>query len=359
MVHAPIRRELDAAIRRVIDQSAFVGGSFLESFEKAFATYLGIPWCVGVANGTDALEIALWALALPKGSEVIVPVNTFIATAEAITTAGLKVVFADCDFDYTLSVADLEKRITARTSAVIPVHLYGQPARMDEILDVAFRYELKVIEDCSQSHGALYKGKSVGTFGDLATFSFYPSKNLGALGDGGAVVGRHEALAEKIRMVANHGRDSQFNHKIEGRNSRLDGLQAAILEVKLRHLDGWVKHRRALADRYFAKLDPARLALPTIRPEVRHAWHLFVVRHPDRDGFRVRLRKMGVETGMHYPFALPHLPPYQRHSSSCADFWGCQVDRELVSLPMGEHLTPADAEMIARLANEAATKACF
>ncbi len=242
-----IQAQVDAAIKNVIMDSAFVGGKYVELFEKEFAAYIGTQFCLGVANGTDALEIALWSLDLPKGSEVLVPANTFIATAEAVSRNGLVVRFVDCARDYTLDIQSLKEHITPNTSALIAVHLYGQACCMKEILDIAKAHNLKVIEDCAQAHGATYKDQKVGTFGDIATFSFYPGKNLGAYGDGGAIVTNDESLFHRCKMYANHGRNSQYGHEFEGINSRLDGIQAAILSVKLSYLDQWIEQRRIIA----------------------------------------------------------------------------------------------------------------
>lgn len=220
-----IKEEIDSAIMAVIHESAFISGKYVEIFEKEFATYQVADYCVGVANGTDAIEIAIEALNLPNGSEIIVPANSFIASSEAITRSGHRVVFCDCDENnYTISIRSLKEKLTQKTRAVLAVHLYGHPCDMDKILSIASQNNLKVIEDCAQAHGAEYKGKKVGTIGDIATFSFFPSKNLGAYGDGGAILTNNAHLAEKCRMIANHGRIEKYNHKFEGRNSRLDGL---------------------------------------------------------------------------------------------------------------------------------------
>ena len=232
--YSDIKQEIDEAIQAVVSKSAFIGGPAVESFEAAFAAYCQAKHCVGVANGTDALFIAMKALGLKAGDEVIVPANSFIASSEAVTQTGARVVFADVDPQtYNIKVSEIEKHITSRTRAVIAVHLYGQPADMDPILALARKHELFVIEDAAQAHGALYKGRVVGSMGDVACFSFYPGKNLGAYGDAGAIVTNDSALASKARMFANHGRIDKYNHEIEGVNSRLDGLQAAVLSVKL------------------------------------------------------------------------------------------------------------------------------
>ena len=246
-----IKDEIDAAIQEVIATSAFIGGPYVRAFEEAFARFCEVKHCIGVGNGTDALFIALKSLGIGVGDEVITAANSFIATSEAITATGAQVVFCDIDpKTYNIDVSQIEAKITPQTKAIIPVHLYGQPADMDPILELARRYGLKIIEDAAQAHGARYKGRRVGSLGDVACFSFYPGKNLGAYGDGGAIVTNDDELALKIRMFANHGRVDKYDHKIEGMNSRLDGLQAAILSVKLKYLEEWTESRRQLAYLY-------------------------------------------------------------------------------------------------------------
>ena len=246
-----IKPEIDAVISDVLTKTAFIGGAYVKDFEDAFAQFCGAKYCVGVANGTDALFVTLKCLGIGSGDEVIVPANTFIATAEAVTQAGGRVVFADIDpKTYNIDVTKLEGKITKKTKAIIPVHLYGQPADMDAILALAKKYNLKIIEDSAQAHGAAYKGRTIGSMGDAACFSFYPGKNLGAYGDAGAVVTNDEGLAKEVRMFANHGRLDKYDHKLEGVNSRLDALQAAILGVKLKHLAGWSEARRKNAYAY-------------------------------------------------------------------------------------------------------------
>ncbi len=261
--YANIKDEIDNAIAEVISKTAFISGSFAKTFETNFAEFCNVKHCVGVGNGTDALFIALKALGIGKGDEVITAANSFIATSEAITMTGAKVVFVDIDpKTYNIDVAKLEEylktslqaskppSLQTKPKAVIPVHLYGQPADMDPILDLAKKYNLKIVEDAAQAHGAFYKGRQIGSIGDMACFSFYPGKNLGAYGDAGAIVTNDEDLAIKARMIANHGRVEKYNHEMEGVNSRLDGLQAAILDVKLRHLPEWTESRRKNAYLY-------------------------------------------------------------------------------------------------------------
>jgi dTDP-4-amino-4,6-dideoxygalactose transaminase len=345
-----INHEIDAAIAAVIRDQAFVGGRFCTEFETQFAAFQQAAHCVGVANGTDAIEIVLEALDLPPGSEVIVPANTFIATSEAVTRAGHRVVFADCDpVTYTLSPEDVERRITPRTAALIPVHLYGHPCDMDALLGIARRHGLRVIEDCAQAVAAEYRGRRLGTLGDAGTFSFYPGKNLGAYGDAGAITTADAALAERCRMIANHGRIDKYDHRFEGRNSRLDGMQAAILSVKLRHLEEWTERRRAAADMYRALLgDVPGLTLPVEQPWARHVYHLFVIRSADRDALRAHLEEAGIQSGIHYPIALPRLSAYAYLGEADDAMFALSADRQLLSLPMGEHL---DADMCREVAD--------
>ncbi|MFX0197081.1 MAG: DegT/DnrJ/EryC1/StrS family aminotransferase, partial [Candidatus Hodarchaeota archaeon] len=306
-----IGEEIRNAIEDVILDSAFIGGKYLKSFEENFADYIGIKHCVGVGNGTDALFIALKALGIKAGDEVVTAANSFIATSEAITMTGAQVVFIDCDKDtYNIDINKIEESISTKTRAIIPVHLYGQPVDMDGIMDFAEKHELYVIEDAAQAHGAEYKNRKVGTFGHVGCFSFYPGKNLGAYGDGGAVVTDDDSLAKKMRMMANHGRIGKYNHEFEGVNSRLDGLQAAILDVKLRHLEKWNKRRQEVAWRYSEALHDL-IYTPKERPDVRHVYHLYVIRVRNRDNMRAILSERGVATGIHYPVPLPFLKAYQ------------------------------------------------
>lgn len=337
-----IKNEIDSAIQETINNASFIGGPALTKFESAFAQYQQANYCIGVANGTDAIEIALASLKLPPCCEIIVPANTFIATSEAVTRSGHRVVFADISpISYTLDVADVERRIGPRTAAIIAVHLYGHPCDIDGLLHLAGEHDLKIVEDCAQAHGAEYKGKRVGAIGDIGTFSFYPGKNLGAYGDGGAILTNDDGLAKQCRMIANHGRIEKYNHEFEGRNSRLDSLQAAILNVKLKHLDTWVKRRNAIARQYIKGLsDIEEVTLPSIPPEIRHAFHLFVVRTKQRDALAKHLKEASIQTGIHYPIALPKLSAYNYLNQADETMAANQQASQLLSLPMGEHLSP-------------------
>lgn len=340
-----IAPEIDAAISEVIRQSAFIGGAPVQTFEREFAAYQEAEHCVGVGNGTDAIEIVLEAFGLPKGSEVLVPANTFIASSEAVTRAGHTPVFCDVEEDsYTIDINDLESRINEKTHAIIAVHLYGHPCDMDAILALARRHNLRVVEDCAQAHGARYKGRRVGALGDAGTFSFYPGKNLGAYGDGGAIVTNDKDLAGRCRMIANHGRVDKYDHLFEGRNSRLDGLQASILSVKLKHLDSWIKRRNEIGVYYNEHLrGVGDVITPRTADDAFHAYHLYVVRTRQRAALIAHLGKNGIQCGIHYPIALPRLKAYahlQIHQNTArAD----RMATEVLSLPIGEHLTKEDA----------------
>ena len=332
----PIQTELDRAISSVISESAFIGGKYVHRFEEAFASYCGSDYCIGVGTGTDALYIALRASGIGPGDEVITAANSFIATAEAITMTGAKIVFVDCDtVTYTMDMAKVIGAITPRTKAIVPVHLYGQPVDMETLGLIASQYNLSIIEDAAQAHGAEANGKRAGTFGCAGCFSFYPSKNLGAYGDAGAIVTNDPELAKKCRMIANHGRIGKYDHDFEGINSRLDGLQAAILHVKLQYLDAWTEKRRAIAARYRELLRGSALVTPTEIAGRRHVYHLFVVRVPCRDIVQEKLKSAGIETGIHYPIALPSLGAYRYLGHSPADFPAATAcSREILSLPM-------------------------
>ena len=349
-----IKTEIDAAIQDVIAKSAFIGGETVKNFEQEFAEYCEAKFCVGVGNGTDALEIAIEALNLPQGSEIIVPANSFIASSEAVTRQGYKVVFADCDpHSYVISIEDAQKKITSKTKAIIAVHLYGHPCDMGALKLLADRYGLYIIEDCAQSHGAEYKGKRVGSVGDIATFSFYPGKNLGAYGDGGAITTNNPELANKSRMIANHGRIAKYDHEFEGRNSRLDGLQAAILSVKLKYLPEWTEKRIAVAEYYLAELkDSPQITLPVRQDWAKQVYHLFVIRSEKRDDLAKFLADKGIQTGVHYPVSLPKLKAYDYSNQANEDMFANQFDTMLLSLPIGEHLKYKDIEKVANTVKE-------
>jgi dTDP-4-amino-4,6-dideoxygalactose transaminase len=342
-----IKDEIDQAISNVIQDSAFIGGKYAKAFEQNFADYVGVKNCVGVGNGTDALYIALKALGVSEGDEIITAANTFIATSEAITMTGAKVVLVDCDEEsYNIDVDRLEEAITDKTKAIIPVHLYGQPADMNEIKDVAKKHNLYVVEDAAQAHGAEYKNQRIGTIGDMACFSFFPGKNLGAYGDAGAIVTSNDELARKARMFANHGRIEKYNHEFEGLNSRLDGLQAAILDVKLKHLDKWIKRRRAIAKKYDAGLKDIVIT-PSVLPGVKHVYHLYVIRIKNRGRVKELLAEKGIATGVHYPIPLPFLKAYSYLGHKPEDFpVAYSMKDEILSLPIHGDMTDDQVEYV-------------
>src|SRR5262245_20806517 len=307
-----MKAEIDGAIADVIAKSAFIRGPHVDAFEEQFAAAIGARHCVSCANGTDALYIAMRALGLKAGDEVITTAHSWISTTETITQAGGKVVFCDTDRDtFTIDATRLSDLITPRTVGIIPVHLYGQPADMDPILALAKRHGLWVVEDSAQAHLAQYKGRTVGTLGAVATFSFYPGKNLGAFGDAGAIITNDLALARKMARFARHGALAKHDHEVEGINSRLDGLQAAVLSVKVRHLPSWTKARQAIASAYGSELGSIpEITTPLVTADRQHVYHLYVIRHDDRDCLVNHLKARGVHTGIHYPVALPFLKAY-------------------------------------------------
>ncbi|HEY5869314.1 MAG TPA: DegT/DnrJ/EryC1/StrS family aminotransferase, partial [Candidatus Tectomicrobia bacterium] len=329
---------------------SFIGGPHVRAFEEAFATFCEVKHCIGVGNGTDALFIALKSLGIGGGDEVITAANSFIATSEAITATGAQVVFCDIDpHTYNIDVSQIEAKITPRTKAIIPVHLYGQPADMDPIMELARRYGLKIIEDAAQAHGARYKGQRAGSLGDVACFSFYPGKNLGAYGDAGALVTNDDALALNIRMFANHGRVDKYDHKIEGMNSRLDGLQAAILNVKLKHLEQWTESRRQLVALYNELLASSDIVTPMEMANTRSVYHLYVVRlrNEARDSVCQALLQRGIGVGIHYPIALPNLKAYShlgKEERHCPE--ATSAAQEILSLPLYPELKTAEVRYI-------------
>ncbi|MEQ9404473.1 MAG: DegT/DnrJ/EryC1/StrS family aminotransferase [Cyclobacteriaceae bacterium] len=329
-----IKEEIDGAIQSVIDGDLFVAGKAVTQFEREFANYLNIGHCIGCANGTDALEIALKALGIGPGDEVLVPALTWISTAGAVSNLGAEPVFVDVlPGERTMDPAQIREKITGKTKAVIPVHLYGLPARMIEILQIADNHNLFVIEDCAQAHGAAINGQKVGTFGDIATFSFYPSKNLGAYGDGGAIVTNDGGLAEKCRKIGNHGQQEKHDHSFIGRNSRLDSIQAAVLSVKLKYLDEWNTKRIQLAQTYSKHLRDVTLAV--IPEGYEHVFHLYVVESKDRESLKKQLNELGIETSIHYSKALPFIEAYQYQSHRPGDFPVAeQLCDEVLSLPI-------------------------
>ncbi|OCK58342.1 DegT/DnrJ/EryC1/StrS family aminotransferase [Bradyrhizobium sp. LMTR 3] len=337
-----IKDEVDAAIAAVIRDSAFIRGPYVDAFEDAFAAAMEAKHCVSCANGTDALFIAMAALGVKEGDEVITTAHSWISTSAMITHAGGTVVFCDTDAStFTIDPLAIESAITPRTVGIIPVHLYGQSADMDAIMAIARKHQLWVIEDCAQSHMARYKDRQVGTFGNAATYSFYPGKNLGAMGDAGAVVTSDDGLAARMAMLGRHGGLTKHQHKIEGINSRLDGLQAAILSAKLRHLPQWTRARQSAAAIYDAGLNQIKdLEIPYVASNRTHVYHLYTIQHPHRDDLANHLRTNGVQTAINYPVALPFLEAYSRFDHRPEQFPNSHRQQgRILSLPMFAEIT--------------------
>lgn len=351
-----IKGEIDKVISDVITGSAFIGGPFVRGFEQSFAGFCGAKHCIGVGNGTDAIFLALKGMGIGPGDEVITAANTFIATAEAITMSGARVVFVDIDpHTFNIDPGKIEGKISKHTKAIIPVHLYGQPADLDPILTMARKYGLRVIEDAAQAHGAVYRGGKVGAIGDAGCFSFYPGKNLGAYGDAGAVVTNDDELAMRIRKIANHGRIAKYDHEIEGINSRLDGLQAAILGVKLQHLTTWTERRRRNAILYNTYFNGARVLTPLEINDVKAVYHLYVIKIENglRNKLQEYLREKGISTGIHYPVALPNLKAYAYLNFKLNEYpEATKTSKEILSLPMYPELLESQIEFVSGKVNE-------
>lgn len=337
--------ELEAAVLQVIRSQRFIGGEKVAEFERAFADYLGVANAIGVANGTDAIELSLKALDLTPGSQVLVPANTFIATAEAVVAAGLVPRFVDVDSRSGLiDLASCEEHLSNLTRVVIPVHLYGRMADMNGVMRFADRHSLTVIEDAAQAHGARREGRFAGTIGDVGCFSFYPGKNLGAFGDAGAVVTGNPVLADRIRLMRDHGRQGRYNHVVVGVNSRLDPIQAAVLSVKLPHLERWNALRRQAAEWYREALPATLVDYAPDEPEA-DVHHLFPILTEERDTLAANLAKAGIQTGIHYEQPLPRTPAFSSSRDDCP-----AADRRArlqLSLPMHPHLSRADVDQIA------------
>ena len=336
----PMEEELDIELRkafeRVLNASWYIEGKEDENFEKAFAKYCGINYCIGVGNGLDALMLALKALGIGEGDEVIVPSNTYIATALSVTYVGAIPVFVEPRIEtFNIDPDRIEAAITDKTKAIMPVHLYGQACDMDPIIEIAKKYNLKVVEDCAQAHGATYKGQKVGTFGDAAGFSFYPGKNLGALGDAGAAVTNDEKLAKRIRALGNYGSDYKYHHIYKGNNSRLDELQAAFLSAKLMILEKMNEERRRVAYRYLTEINNERVILPVVPEYSTPVWHIFGVRCVERDALEKYLSDLGIGTNKHYPTPI-HLQEcykdlgYKEGSFPVAE----EISASEISIPM-------------------------
>jgi dTDP-4-amino-4,6-dideoxygalactose transaminase len=351
-----IKPEINAAVSRVLESSQFVLGEEVAAFERDFAKYCGTAECIAVNSGTSALHLALLAAGIGPGDEVITVPFTFVASVAAILYTGARPVLVDIDpHSFNMNADAVDAAITARTKAVLPVHLYGQTADMDPILDVARRHGLAVIEDAAQAHGAKYKGRSAGNLGDIGCFSFYPTKNLGAYGEGGAITTSNPAYAQKIRMLRDWGQDRKYHHVLRGFNYRMEGLQGAILRVKLPYLERWTDARRAIAAKYKQQLADSGLALPPEMPWARHVYHIYSLRTPDRDSFRAALELQGIQTGVHY--AIPvHLQPgyadlrYQKGSFPESE----AAAQEVVALPIYAELSQDQVDAVCRAVTKVA-----
>lgn len=354
----PMERELDKELRnafeRVYMRSWYIEGVEDENFEKAFAEYCGVNYCVGTGNGLDALMLALKALEIGAGDEVIVPSNTYIATALAVTYVGATPVFVEPDIrTYDIDPKLIEEKITKKTKAIMPVHLYGQPCDMDAIAAIAEKYNLYIVEDCAQAHGATYKGKRIGSFGDAAGFSFYPGKNLGALGDAGAAVSNKKSIADKIRALGNYGSDYKYHHIYKGNNSRLDEMQAAFLSAKLPHLDKINEERRRIAEKYLEKIDNPKIILPYVIDGVEPVWHIFAIRCNEREALEKHLNDNGIGTNKHYPIPM--------HMQKCYEDLGIgegelpiaeEISKTELSIPMYYGMTEEEVDYVIDKINE-------
>jgi dTDP-4-amino-4,6-dideoxygalactose transaminase len=356
--YATIRDEVNAAIQRVLDSCQFTLGSEVAAFEAAFAAHCQASYGIGVNTGTSALHLALLAADIGAGDEVITVPFTFVATVSAIDYVGATPVFVDIDpRTFTMDPAALEDAITPRTRAIVPVHLYGQPADMDPILEVARRHGLAVIEDACQAHGAEYKGRRVGSLGDLGCFSFYPGKNLGACGEGGMVVTNDAAHARRIRMLRDWGAEEKYRHVLKGYNFRMEAIQGAVLLVKLRHLERWTEARRNAAAAYDTLLAGSGVATPEAMDYARHVWHIYAIRTRDRAAWQAALHERGIQTGIHYPTPVHLLPAFADLGYAAGRFPHAEAAaREVLSLPMFAEITESQCEAVGRAVRELASR---
>lgn len=344
-MHNEIREEIDEDIKDTIDKSYFIGGSKCKKFEEDFAKYCGVKYCVGVGNGLEGLHLSLLALGIGDGDEVIVPSHTFIATTLAITAVGAKIVFVEPNEYFTIDVDKIEKAITKKTKAIIVVHLYGQCCDMDPIMKIAKKHKLKVIEDAAQAHGALYKGRRAGSLGDIAEFSFYPGKNLGAMGDGGCITTNDRELADKLRALGNYGSHEKYKHIYKGINSRLDEIQSGILDIKLKHLDKWNDFRRSVADKYLKGINNKKVTLPKVASYNEHVWHIFPILVKDRDKFINYMKENDIQCLIHYPTAIHKQKAYEELNNLKYPISEKYASEE-VSLPMFYGMTDDEINFV-------------
>ena len=343
-----LQPEIDGAVARVLDSGMYILGPEVEAFEGEFSAYCGVGHAVGVANGLDALHLALLAMDVGPGDEVIVPAHTYIATWLAVSHCGATPVPVECaENTFNLDPRLVRAAITDRAKVILPVHLYGQPADLEPILAIASEFGLRVLEDAAQAHGAIYRGRRIGSHGDAVAWSFYPGKNLGAVGDGGAITTNNAAIAERLRMLRNYGSQQKYVNVALGYNSRLDPLQAAVLRVKLRHLDAWNARRAELAARYTQGLSAIGISAPYVPEWAQPAWHLFVIRHPRRDQLQKWLADAGIGPLIHYPIAAFDQEPYRSLGHTAKSFpLAARFANEMLSLPMGPHVTASDVDAV-------------
>lgn len=344
-----IKDEIHQNLEPIFENTAYIGGKAVTDFENNFAKKLGVKYCVSCANGTDAIYIALKALGVEMLDDVIVPANTWISTSETVSQCGARPIFVDNDENYLIDANKLERKITENTKAIIAVHLYGQSADMKPIMEIAKKHRIKVIEDTAQAHFAKYNGQMVGTFGDISTYSFYPGKNLGAYGDAGAIATNNQGLADKMRAFANHGQTTKNVHKFEGINSRLDAIQAVVLNTKLQYIDDWNKNRNQNAKLYNKYLSGIEeIVLPKEKENCEHIFHLYVIRTKQREKLQAFLQENGIATSIHYPKALPFTEAYSKRKFKQEDFpLAYQYQDEILSLPMYPELNEEQIVYIA------------
>jgi len=350
--HKEIHKEIQEAILSVMNSGNYIGGDSVNDFETSYANYLDCKYCVGVGNGFDAIKLSLMALDINEGDEVIVPSHTFIATWLAVSSLGAVPVPVEPDIDsYSIDVSKIEAVITEKTKAIIPVHLYGEPADMEKIIKIAKNYNLYVIEDAAQAHGATYNNRKIGSHGDIVAWSFYPGKNLGAIGDAGAITTNNKNIAEKVRILGNYGSRKKYINEQKGINSRLDPIQAAVLNVKLKYLDSWNQQRKAIASSYLDKIHNIQLNLPSKISLSDSAWHIFPVKSNNRDEIIKKLENKGIETIIHYPIP-PHLQRIYFKEYSDYDLKISEkISNQIFSIPIGPHMTHQEVEYVIRSIN--------
>lgn len=351
-INERFRNEIDERITQVLDSGWYILGEQVRGFEKNFANFCGVKHCIGCANGLDALNLIIKGFGFTDGDEIIVPANTYIASILAISQNGCKPILVEPDINtYNINPDLIEQKITDKTKAIMVVHLYGQAVEMEKIWDIAKRYNLKIIEDSAQSHGAIYKGKRAGNLGDASGFSFYPGKNLGCMGDGGCVTTNDNELAYRIRAIANYGSDYKYHHIFKGTNSRLDEIQAAVLDIKLKHLDEDNKRRSEIAKFYRENIKNPNIILPQLKEEENHVWHIFTVRTNDRDKLKKHLEDNGIETNIHYPTA-PHKQECYKELEHLSFPVSEKIHKQVLSLPISPVLTNEEVTKIVKVIND-------